>query len=149
MENKIWRKNLKFLRKKNDKTQSDIGFALNCKQQVIGNWENGIGSPNFEQIGILTKFLGVSADDFLFTDLENVHLNENRSVEKNGENVHLNVHPNVHLTTPTGPTLAHRQAAEVPPLWAIGMLQKLEEISAELEALKKDDDNAESRVGAA
>jgi transcriptional regulator with XRE-family HTH domain len=149
MKNKIWRKNLKFLRKKNAKTQSDVGFALNCKQQVIGNWENGIGSPDFEQIGILTRFLGISADDFLFTDLENVHLTENGSVEKNTGNVHLNVHPNVHPSAQNGPKLAHRQAAEVPPLWAIGLLQKIEEMAADIEALKKDDENAESRVGAA
>jgi transcriptional regulator with XRE-family HTH domain len=142
-------KNLRYLREKRGLVQSQMTDYVNVSRTKWVDYERGKASPPIETVFKIAEFFQVDAKDLVFTDLENVHLTENGSVEKNAENVHLNVHPNVHPNAQTPLTLAHRHAAEVPPLWAIGMLQKLEQLAADMEALKKDDNNAESRVGAA
>jgi phage repressor protein C with HTH and peptisase S24 domain len=86
-----WRINLKVLRKKINKTQSDIAFHLHNTQQTIGNWEQGIGEPSVEEFLSLKNYFGISLDNFF----KNVQLNTNKEIEKN---VKLNVKGHVQLT---------------------------------------------------
>jgi transcriptional regulator with XRE-family HTH domain len=141
--------NLILLRKEKGLTQAEAAQVLGLKRNTYANYESGHTEPDLTTLVNISQFFGIATDKLLSMDLQNVNLNENRSVEKNAENVNPNVNRNVNLTPQNPLTLAHRQAAEVPPLWAIGMLQKLEQLAADMEALKKDDNNAESRVGAA
>ncbi len=74
MQRHLWRKNLRVLRKKFSKTQSNIASALATTQQVIGNWEsktNPIGTPDLGQLLIITNLFGVSFEDFMNKDFEN------------------------------------------------------------------------------
>lgn len=93
MATELWRSNLKLLRKKLGKTQSDIAFQLNATQQAIGNWETGSGSPSYQDLIKLTKIFGISVDDFL----TNAHPITKPVGKKNQENAHLNAHRNAQV----------------------------------------------------
>ena len=96
----IFSKNIKYLRKKSGKSQSDIGLQLNKAHTSIGNWEKGISEPSLSEIEQIARIFEITILELLTLDLENVHLNQKPEEIKNGENVHLNVHPNVHLNAP-------------------------------------------------
>lgn len=148
MEN-FFRKNLEFLKHKRGETYASIGLQADVSANTVSYWLNKNFEPKMIEVVKLSQYFEIPINDLLFTDLSNTDLTENRSVEKKPTNTNLNTGANTDLTTQNPLTLAHRQQAEVPPLWAIGMLQKLEAMAADIEALKKDDDNSESRVGAA
>lgn len=131
-------KNIKYLRLKSGKTQTDIGLQLKKAHTSIGNWEKGIAEPSLSEIEQIARIFEMDASDLLFKDLENVHLMVKEESEPYGKKVHPNVHGNVHLIAKKGTDLPERHQAETPPLWAIGMLQKLEAMAADIEALKKD-----------
>lgn len=95
--------NLKYLRKSNSVTQSDIALHLNKGQSTIGNWENELSEPNITELKFLAHFFGITISDLLEVDLSNVHLNQKEDISVNKENVHLNVRPNVHLNTKKAP----------------------------------------------
>lgn len=65
-----FRENLAFLRKKLNKTQSEIAAQVNKSQRIISNWERDNTEPNIEEIGILSNFFGVTSDELLFHRLE-------------------------------------------------------------------------------
>jgi len=90
-------KNLKYLRKETGINQGELAIKMKKGQSTIGNWENEISEPNISEIQFLAHFFGITADDLLSKDLQNVHLNEKPELKNKGENVHLNVHPTVHL----------------------------------------------------
>lgn len=122
---------------------------LNVSRTKWVDYERGKASPPIETVFQIAEFFQVDPKDLVFTDLENAQLTENRSVQKRTEKAQVNSQGNAQLTPLPGPQLASRQEAERVPLWALGMLHKLEQMAADIEALKKDDANAESRVGAA
>jgi transcriptional regulator with XRE-family HTH domain len=101
--------NLTFLKKKTNKTQSDIAFQVNKAKQTISGWENGVSEPSMKDLVILSDFFGVSIDELVNADLSNVHLNQNNGGLKIGQNVHLNVHGNVH---PMGQNKPIKQVAQ-------------------------------------
>lgn len=65
-----FKENLAYLRKKLNKTQSEIAAQVNKSQRIISNWERDNTEPNIEEIGILSNFLGVTSDELLFHQLE-------------------------------------------------------------------------------
>ncbi len=99
---KYFQENLFSLRKKFGKTQSDIGLAVNKGHNTIGNWEKGITEPNMSELSLLCKYFDISMDLLVNTDLSNVHLNKKDTEGNTGDNVHLNVHPSVHLNEKKG-----------------------------------------------
>ncbi len=98
MSNYFFKSNLKLLRKKMRITQSELGFKLHKTHTSIGNWETGFNEPSMEDLTKIATIFGISIDKLINSDLSNVHLNENEVAEKNRQNVHLNVHPSVHLS---------------------------------------------------
>lgn len=94
MNEEIWRKNLKTLRKNIGKTQSQLAFEMKTTQQTIGNWETGIGSPSYDDLLNLTKILGISIDSFL----KDVQVNTKSVGKKYQENVQGNVQETVQAT---------------------------------------------------
>jgi transcriptional regulator with XRE-family HTH domain len=101
--NNLFKENLKYLRKENGKSQSEIGFQLNKKGNTIGYWEAGSFEPSMSELEIIAQIFDISLPDLLYTDLSNVHLNKNMVEEEQAEYVHLIVHPNVHLNTKKAP----------------------------------------------
>jgi len=69
MENKF-SKNLKFLRVKSGKNQTDIGLQMNKAHTTIGNWEKGISEPNFNEIEIIANLFKISPGELLYNNLE-------------------------------------------------------------------------------
>ena len=55
----IWRENLKAIRKRMAKSQSDIAFQLGRTQQTIANWESGKADPSIDELVKITKFFGI------------------------------------------------------------------------------------------
>jgi len=68
--NVYFKENLAYLRKKLNKTQSDVALQVNKSQRIISNWERDNTEPSLEEIGILSDFFGVTSDDLLFKNLE-------------------------------------------------------------------------------
>lgn len=64
-------KNVEFLRREFNKTQTDIGLQVNKNQKIISNWERGKTEPTLIEIGIISNYFNVSADNLLFRDLSN------------------------------------------------------------------------------
>lgn len=77
MPSSLWRQNIKLLRKKFSKNQSTLALELKTSQQTIGNWENGIGSPDIDQMAEIAKIFGITIDELLNKDYSNAHLNTN------------------------------------------------------------------------
>lgn len=97
---KYLHKNFKFLREKLGISQAQLSLKLGFSKGVWFNYEAGTSKPNLDDFVIISKFFGYSASELLETDLQNVHLIKKVADGKNGENVHLNVHPIVHLNAP-------------------------------------------------
>lgn len=70
MENKL-SKNLKYLRVKMGKSQTDIGLQVNKAHTSIGNWEKGIAEPSLKEIEQIARFFEISPADLLYADFEN------------------------------------------------------------------------------
>lgn len=91
-------KNLKYLRKKKNKTQSELATDVGFKQTAWSGYESGASKPNFNDLLEIIKYFGITATELIETDLQNVHLNKKTADVEKGKNVHPIVHPTVHLT---------------------------------------------------
>ena len=81
--------NLKFLRKKSGKTQDALSSAVNIGRTTIANYEAGISEPNLETLVTFSTFFGVSLDDLLSKNMEDI-------VKSNEKDIMLRaVSPNV------------------------------------------------------
>ena len=56
---------LKDLRKDNKLTQIELAEKLNCNRQKIADWERGKSTPSVDDLILLSKTFGVSADYIL------------------------------------------------------------------------------------
>jgi transcriptional regulator with XRE-family HTH domain len=63
-------KNLKYLRKKFDISQEQLGFQVEKRQTTIGNWENKVSEPNINELVQISNFFGISLDYLILIDLE-------------------------------------------------------------------------------
>jgi len=91
-------KNLKYLRKKLNLNQAEIYDRIGFKRATWSGYETESSFPNFKDLLKISDFFGINEGDLINIDLENVHLIKKEGEEKKIENVHLNVHPSVHLT---------------------------------------------------
>ncbi len=64
--------NLKFLRKKSGKTQDALSSEVNIGRTTIANYEAGISEPNLETLLTFSNFFGISLDDLLSKNMEDV-----------------------------------------------------------------------------
>ncbi|MES2701756.1 MAG: LexA family transcriptional regulator [Bacteroidota bacterium] len=64
--------NLKFLRKRSGKTQDGLSSELNIGRTTIANYEAGVSEPNVENLRIFANYFGVSLDDMLSKNMEDV-----------------------------------------------------------------------------
>jgi len=94
---KYFSTNIKRIRRDKKLTQAEIKANTGIEPSTWSNYERGKSFPNLKLFDEICKYFGVSADDLLNRDLSNVHLNENEKDKKSSKNVHLNVHPIVHL----------------------------------------------------
>lgn len=66
--------NLRYLRKKKNLTQAQIGKICGKSDRAISTYENGTREPDVNDLGSLSDFFEVSIDDMLF---KNLKANEN------------------------------------------------------------------------
>ena len=67
----IFRKNLRYLRKKHDYNQTFIATILQKKSYTtVQKWECGKAEPPFGDVLILCQLYGVSVDDMIKVDME-------------------------------------------------------------------------------
>ena len=64
--------NLKFLRKKAAKTQDALSTELKIGRTTIANYEAGISEPSVENLLALANFYGVSLDNLLSKNMEDI-----------------------------------------------------------------------------
>jgi len=62
--------NLKFLRKKSGKTQDALSSEVNIGRTTIANYEAGISEPNVDTLLLFANYFGVSLDDLLSKNME-------------------------------------------------------------------------------
>lgn len=89
--------NLSYLRDIKKENQEQTATALGLTRSTLANYEAGSNMPKLDVLEKIIGHFGVSFEDLVATDLRNVHLNQSSGVKKKRQNVHLNVHPNVHL----------------------------------------------------
>src|SRR6202012_1856747 len=62
--------NLKYLRKKNGKTQDALSSELNIGRTTLANYEAGISEPNVETLCTIAKYFGIPVDALLSNNVE-------------------------------------------------------------------------------
>ena len=81
-------KNIRYLRKQQSKTQSEIASLIKKGQTTIGNWENGISEPNLDELLILSNFFDIPLDTLIRVDLAETntpHRNAGKNYEHTSE----------------------------------------------------------------
>lgn len=91
-------KNLKKLREKSGLSQSEILDIIGLKGSTKwSDYERGKAKPPLDIILKISDYFQIDVKTLVLGNISDVHLNEKSLNEKNSKNVHLNVHPSVHL----------------------------------------------------
>lgn len=99
--------NLKYLRKLRGLKQDEMQAHTGITRATWSNYELSISQPDLETLSKISKFFGVSIDTLITEDIsKNVHLIKKDAQHDKGQNVHLNVHPSVHLNAQNEPNSA-------------------------------------------
>jgi transcriptional regulator with XRE-family HTH domain len=61
--------NIKLLRKRKDRTQDEVAFALGLKRSTLSGYENGVAEPGIDALIAFSKYYGVAVDTLLTVDL--------------------------------------------------------------------------------
>jgi len=64
--------NLKYLRKKAGKTQDVLSSEMKIGRTTIANYEAGISEPNLETLIAFSSYFGISLDDLLSKNMEDI-----------------------------------------------------------------------------
>lgn len=67
----LFPKNLAYLRKQKNMTQSDLANKINVDQTTIGRWEDGNREPTVGNVSNIADVFNISIPDLLNRDLEN------------------------------------------------------------------------------
>jgi transcriptional regulator with XRE-family HTH domain len=61
--------NIKLLRKRKDRTQDEVAFALGMKRSTLSGYENGVAEPGIDALITFSKYYGVAIDTLLTVNL--------------------------------------------------------------------------------
>mgnify|MGYP000850280367 CR=1 FL=1 len=61
--------NIKFLRKRRDRTQDDVAAALNLKRSTLSGYENGVAQPGIDVLISFSGYFNMSIDTLLKIDM--------------------------------------------------------------------------------
>jgi len=81
--------NIKFLRKRMDRTQDDVAVALNMKRSTLSGYENAIAQPGITALIAFSKYFRISIDTLVKIDLPGLPESQLRQLEK-GYDVYMN-----------------------------------------------------------
>jgi len=72
--------NLKYLRKKSGKTQDALSVDVKIGRTTIANYEAGISEPNLETLITFSNYFGISLDELLSKNMEDVQKSNEKDV---------------------------------------------------------------------
>jgi transcriptional regulator with XRE-family HTH domain len=81
-------KNIKFLRKRRNRTQDDVAFALKMKRSTLSGYENGVAEPGISVLTTISKYFGIAVDTLIKIDLEQLSESQLYELER-GQDVYL------------------------------------------------------------
>ncbi len=61
--------NIKFLRKRRDRTQDEVALALNLKRSTLSGYENGVAQPGIDILVSFSGYFNLSIDTLLKVDI--------------------------------------------------------------------------------
>lgn len=81
-------KNIKFLRKRRNRTQDDVAFALKMKRSTLSGYENGVAEPGISTLTAISKYFGIAVDTMIKIDLSKLSESQLYELER-GQDVYL------------------------------------------------------------
>lgn len=81
-------KNIKFLRRRRNRTQDDVAFALKMKRSTLSGYENDVAEPGITVLTAISKYFGIAVDTLIKIDLEQLSESQLYELEK-GQDVYL------------------------------------------------------------
>jgi transcriptional regulator with XRE-family HTH domain len=64
--------NLKWLRKRKNRTQEEVAFALAMKRATYSGYETGVGEPSLEKLLTIARYFRITLDGLVKTDLRTI-----------------------------------------------------------------------------
>ena len=74
--------NIKFLRKRRERTQDDVAVALEMKRSTLSGYENNVAQPGFETLIAFSKYYNVAIDTLIRADLASIPESQLRQLER-------------------------------------------------------------------
>lgn len=94
--------NIKFLRKRRERTQDDVAAALEMKRSTLSGYENLVAQPPIETLVAFSNYFNVAIDTLVKVDLTKLPESQLRQLER-GYDVHLKGSGLRVLATTVGP----------------------------------------------
>ena len=79
---KTFGNNIKFLRKRQNRTQEDIASALEMKRSTLSGYENGVAQPGVNALIRFSMFFNVAIDTLVKTDLSAISGSQLLQIER-------------------------------------------------------------------
>ena len=73
--------NIKFIRRRNGRTQDDVAFALGMKRSTLSGYENNIAQPGMEALVRFSEYYRIAVDTLLKVDLPKLPESQLRQLE--------------------------------------------------------------------
>ena len=80
--------NIKFLRKRRNRTQDDVAYALKMKRPTLSGYENGVAEPGISTLTAISKYFGIAVDTLIKIDLSKLSESQLYELER-GQDVYL------------------------------------------------------------
>jgi transcriptional regulator with XRE-family HTH domain len=77
--------NIKLLRKRKNRTQDDVAFALSMKRSTLSGYENEVGLPTIQALIAFSKYYGVAIDTLVTVDLRALTESQFSQLERGGD----------------------------------------------------------------
>ena len=80
--------NIKFLRKRRNRTQDEMAHALNMKRSTLSGYENKVAEPGIEALAAIARYFGMAMDTLVKVDLTSLAESQLSELER-GLDVYL------------------------------------------------------------
>jgi transcriptional regulator with XRE-family HTH domain len=74
--------NIKFLRKRMERTQDDVATSLGMKRSTLSGYENGIAQPAMEALIAFSNYFNIAIDTLIRVDLSKLPESQMRQLER-------------------------------------------------------------------
>lgn len=74
--------NIKFIRKRQGRTQDDVAVALEMKRSTLSGYENGIAQPGMDALIRFSNYFNIAIDTLIKVDLQKLAESQLRQIER-------------------------------------------------------------------